>query len=62
MTARAGSVSPSANRGRLRSLAPIAIFDVVGPLAAFYGLCAAGVSSLGALIATASSSGSQTTT
>jgi hypothetical protein len=48
-------VSPSANRGRLRSLAPIAIFDVVG-------LCAAGVSSLGALIETASSSGSQTTT
>jgi hypothetical protein len=50
MTVRAGSVSPPANRGRLRSLAPIAIFDIGGPLAAYYGLRAAGVPSLGALI------------
>jgi len=46
----AGLTSPPADRGRLESLAPIVIFDVVGPLAAYYSLVAAGSSAVVALM------------
>jgi uncharacterized membrane protein len=42
--------APGANRSRLLSLAPIVIFDVAGPLAVYYGLRAAGLSTVSALI------------
>jgi uncharacterized membrane protein len=44
----AGSTAP--NRGRLQTLGPVVAFDVIGPLAVYYGLGAAGASSLVALI------------
>jgi intracellular septation protein A len=47
---RAGSARPAADRGRLQSLAPIAVFDVVGPLVAYYWLRSAGLSTVAALI------------
>lgn len=47
---QARSVSPSADRGRLRSLAPVVIFDVIGPLVAYYALHSAGLASVAALI------------
>ena len=50
MTAQAGLTSPPGRHGRLRSLAPIVIFDIAGPLAAYWGLLAAGMPNLGALI------------
>jgi hypothetical protein len=43
-------VSPSADRDRLESLAPIAIFDVVGPLVAYFALRSAGLAAVTALI------------
>jgi hypothetical protein len=42
--------APSANRGRLRSLVPIAIFDVIGPLVAYWLLRSAGLSQVSALV------------
>jgi intracellular septation protein A len=41
---------PAANLSRFQSVAPIVIFDVGGPLAVYYGLVAAGLSTLTALI------------
>jgi len=43
-----GSAGP--NRGRLQTLAPIAVFDVIGPLVAYYSLRSAGLSSVAALV------------
>jgi len=45
---RLGSAGP--NRGRLQTLAPIAVFDVIGPLVAYYSLRSAGLSSVAALV------------
>jgi hypothetical protein len=45
-----GTASPPANRGRLRSLAPIAVFDVIGPLVAYSLLRSNGFSPVTALI------------
>ncbi len=45
-----GSASPPAGRGRLQTLAPIAIFDVIGPLVAYYSLRATGLSTVSALV------------
>jgi hypothetical protein len=42
--------SPPASRGRLRSLGPILVFDVVGPLVAYYSMRSAGVSQVAALV------------
>jgi hypothetical protein len=42
--------APSPDRGRLRTLAPIVIFDVVGPLLVYYSLRAAGWSTVMALV------------
>jgi hypothetical protein len=42
--------APPADRGRLRSLAPIAIFDVIGPLVAYSLLRSAGLSEVTALV------------
>ncbi|PZS19799.1 MAG: hypothetical protein DLM54_06380 [Acidimicrobiales bacterium] len=42
--------SPSANRSRLASLAPIVVFDVAGPLVVYYALQGAGLSTVTALI------------
>jgi hypothetical protein len=42
-------VSPP-SRGRLHTLAPIAIFDVAGPLVAYYALRSAGLSTVTALV------------
>ena len=50
MTIQAGSAPPPGSHGRLRSLAPIVIFDIAWPLAAYYGLRAAGMPNVGALI------------
>jgi len=50
MTIEARPVSPPGSHGRLRSLAPIVIFDIAGPLVAYYGLRAAGMPNVGALI------------
>lgn len=47
---RAGASPPAPDRGRFQSLAPIAIFDVVGPLVAYYALSAAGLSTVAALV------------
>ncbi len=44
------SPPPPPNRGRLQSLAPILLFDVVGPLAIYYLLQSAGLSTVGALL------------
>jgi hypothetical protein len=53
MTARqVGPESPPPNRGRLQSLAPIVLFDVVGPLAVYYSLRSAGLSTVPALLLT----------
>lgn len=41
---------PAAERGRLQSLAPILLFDTVGPVVAYYALRSAGLSTVGALI------------
>ena len=38
------------NRGRLQTLAPIAIFDVIGPLVVYYSLRSAGFSTVTALV------------
>jgi uncharacterized membrane protein len=51
-TAPSRSDSLAGDRGRLRSLAPTVILDVVGPLVAFYVLRSAGLPALGALILT----------
>ena len=40
-----------AGRRRLASLAPIVVFDIAGPLAAYYGMRSAGLSTVTALIA-----------
>jgi uncharacterized membrane protein len=45
-----GAAPPAANRGRMQSLAPIIIFDVVGPLIVYYSLIGAGMSTVGSLI------------
>jgi hypothetical protein len=42
--------SPPPNRGRLRTITPIAVFDVVGPLVVYYSLRSAGVSTVSALV------------
>jgi hypothetical protein len=42
--------SPLAGRSRLRTIAPIAVFDVIGPLVAYYSLRAAGLSTVSALV------------
>ncbi len=42
--------APALDRGRLQSLAPILVFDVAGPLAVYYGLRAAGLSTVTALV------------
>jgi hypothetical protein len=42
--------APAADRSRLRSLAPIAIFDVIGPLVAYSLLRSAGLSEVMALV------------
>jgi hypothetical protein len=42
--------SPWVNRGRVQSLAPIVLFDVAGPLAVYYALCSAGLSTVPALL------------
>jgi uncharacterized membrane protein len=42
--------SAARDRGRLQSLAPVVIFDVAGPLAVYYGMLAAGLSTVTALI------------
>jgi len=42
--------SPSPNRGRLQTLAPIAVFDVIGPLVAYYSLRSAGFSTVASLV------------
>jgi len=50
---RAGQVgadSSPADRGRLQSLGPIVIFDVIGPLVAYYSLRSAGLSTVAALV------------
>ncbi len=47
---QAGSPPSPANRGRLQSLAPILLFDVAGPLAAYYLLRSAGISTVAALV------------
>jgi hypothetical protein len=44
------TASPPTNRGRLRSLAPIAVFDVIGPLVAYSLLRSNGFSPVTALI------------
>lgn len=44
------AASPPPNRGRLQTIAPIAIFDVVGPLVAYYSLRSAGLSAVTALV------------
>lgn len=49
-TGNVGAGSPPTARARLASLAPIAIFDVVGPLGAYYSLRSTGLSSVAALI------------
>ena len=45
-----GPPQSPANRGRLQSLVPIVLFDVVGPLAAYYLLRSAGLSTVPALL------------
>jgi hypothetical protein len=45
-----GTAFPPANRGRLQSLAPIAVFDVIGPLVAYSLLRSNGFSPVTALI------------
>src|ERR1700693_4308303 len=42
--------SPPVNRGRLQSLALIVIFDVVGPLVAYYVLRSVGMSTVASLV------------
>jgi hypothetical protein len=42
--------APAPNRGRFLSLAPIVVFDVGGPLVAYYSLRTAGLSALWALL------------
>ena len=44
------AAAPAPDRSRLQSLAPILVFDVIGPLAAYYGLRAAGLSAVTALV------------
>jgi uncharacterized membrane protein len=41
---------PSSNRGRLQTSAPIAIFDVIGPLVVYYSLRSVGLSTVMALV------------
>lgn len=43
--------SVPAGRSRMASLAPIVVFDIAGPLAAYYGMRSAGLSTVAALIA-----------
>ena len=50
MTVQPAAAAPPGRPGRLRSLAPIVIFDTAGPLAVYYGLLTAGMPDLGALI------------
>jgi len=45
-----GATLPAPNRGRLQTLAPIAIFDVIGPLVAYFSLRSAGLSAVTALV------------
>ncbi len=46
-----GEVGPTApNRGRMQTLGPIVVFDVVGPLVVYYVLRSAGLSTVAALI------------
>lgn len=44
------SRSPPAERSRLAAVGPTVVFDVVGPLVAYYALRGAGLSAVGALI------------
>ncbi len=45
-----GATSPAADRGRLQSLAPIVVFDTLGPAVAYFALRSAGLSTVAALI------------
>jgi uncharacterized membrane protein len=49
-TGASRSESPAGDRGRMRTLAPTVILDVVGPLVAYYSLRSAGLPAVGALI------------
>ena len=50
MTTSTQSIAPNRDRSRLRSAAKVAVFDIVGPLAAYSLLRSAGLSSVSALI------------
>ncbi|MDQ6614353.1 MAG: DUF3159 domain-containing protein [Actinomycetota bacterium] len=45
-----GATPTAARRGPMQSLSPVVVFDVVGPLVAYYSLRAAGLSTVAALI------------
>ena len=50
MTVEETTTGSPPNRGRLQTLAPIAVFDVIGPLVAYYSLRSAGLSTVTALV------------